>query len=166
MNRALLALLIPIGIFVSNTFAADSPSTPEERTRIVNLARQLEADPAASSLHADREWAIKFLIQASDIHVVVCEEATSFLFKKKHYKFSSDLMALSMIEGGRFDIENPHQPKAAQARAMLDGTLRGYEALVKTDPKAQFKEGDEMLAKRDAGQLDAFFVGACENKSR
>ncbi len=48
---------------------------------------------------------------------------------------------------------------------MLDGTLRGYEALVKTDPKAQFKEGDEMLAKRDAGQLDVYFVGAAENNS-
>ena len=158
MNRTFFALLVTTGIFAAHTFGADAPSTPEDRARIVNLAKQLEADPAAESLHGDREWAIKFLIQAPDIHVKVCTETTEFLLKKKHYKYSSDLMALSMIEGGRFDIENPKQPDTAQAKAMIEGTLRGYESLVKADPKAQFKEADEMLAKRDTGQLDAYLA--------
>jgi len=164
MNRTLVTLMLPACLFVTQAFGADQ-STPEERSRLVNIAKQLESDPAAPALHSDRDWAIKFLIQAPDVHVVLCAEATNFLLKKKHYKYAPDLMALATIEGGRFDIEHPKQPDAAQAKAMVEGALKGYEALLKSDPKAQLKEADEMLAKRDTGQLDAYFVGACTNKS-
>ena len=32
------------------------PSTPEERTRAVQTAKSLQADPLAPSLQGDREW--------------------------------------------------------------------------------------------------------------
>lgn len=162
MNRFCISALLLVSL-VPLVFAAD-PSTPEERARIVNLAKALEANPADPSLYKERSWAVKLLTDSPDIKVVVSTCAVDFILKKKHYKYSSDLMALDLIEGGRFDIEHPHQTDTAQSIAMVEGVLKGYESLVKSDEKARLKEADEMVAKRDAGELSAFLTQTCEKK--
>ena len=161
MNRFCISALL-LGSLVPLIFAAD-PSTPEDRARIVSLAKALEANPADPSLRKEREWAIRFLTDAPDIHVKISACATNFLHNKK-YKYGTDLFGLAVIEGGRFDIEHPHQTDTAQSIAMVEGVLKGYDSLLKSDEKSHLKEAEEMVAKRDAGELSAFLTQTCEKK--
>ena len=162
MNRFCIAALL-LASFVPTVFSAD-PSAPEERAHIVNLAKSLEANPVDPNLLKERAWAVKLLTDSPDIKVVLSTCAIEFIMKKKHYKYGPDLTALDLIEGGRFDIEHPHHTDTEQSIAMVAGALKGYDSLVKSDVKASFKEADEMVAKRDAGQLAAFLTANCEKK--
>ncbi len=88
MNRFCIAALL-LASFVPTVFSAD-PSTPEERARIVNLAKSLEANPVDPNLLKERAWAVKLLTDSPDIKVVLSTCAIEFIMKKKHYKYGPD----------------------------------------------------------------------------
>ena len=48
------------------------PSTPEERTRAVKIAHDLENDPLAKDAKEQRDWVIQWIIEIPDITVDVC----------------------------------------------------------------------------------------------
>src|SRR5271169_1070628 len=98
------AFICLLCIAAVSTVLAQTPSTPEERARLVAIAHKLETNPLDPGLHADREWAIKWLIQVPDIHVGICPTILGDYHK---YKYSSEITTQLMLSGAAYTIENP-----------------------------------------------------------
>jgi hypothetical protein len=132
------------------------PSTVEERERAVRVAEQLEANPLPSD-KSDREWIFRWLVEVPDISISVCPGTMTW---EKKYKFAGDLMLVQMASSAAFVIKNPGKANDSQAVSLagFESSLRAYEKLVATDPKARSKQMDEMLAKGADGSLAAFMT--------
>ena len=87
---------------------SQSPSTPEQRARFVEIAQKVEADPISPSLKPEREWAFKWLVQVPDVHVELCADLITPLFGKK-YKYGPELTLQNVLGAGAFVVKNPDQ---------------------------------------------------------
>lgn len=159
---ALIACLLCAGSAQDSVQPAPrGPSTAAERERFVRIAKALEANPVAIDMAEDREWARVFIDQVPDIGVHVCSASTDYL-SAPNYAYGPALRFLAILAGGRFAIENPaNRDPNAQAVAMVEGTLRGYEALLKNDPGAANLRVETMIAKRDSDMLADYIRKAC-----
>jgi hypothetical protein len=133
------------------------PSTPEERQKALAVVRHLESDPLAKSAKDERGWLTVWLTEVPDITVTLC---TAFypplLDSKKNH--ASELAVQSAYSMAGFLIEHPEKAQDENARylAGVEGTLRTYESILQKDPKAHWPVLDELLAKRERGELAAF----------
>jgi hypothetical protein len=147
------ALLLTLGLLILvGTARAQDKSTPEDRARLVAIAQKLESNPLDETLVAERAWAIKRVIEVSDISVPICSNILGDYFK---YKYSSELTAQLTLAGASFVIQNPGESdnKNAIYLASAESTLKAYEAIIGQKPKAKSKVFDELLAIRDSGKL-------------
>ena len=144
--------------FLPPCFAAErGPSTPEERQRAVSIARRLEADPLNSTLRAERKWALEWLIQVPDIHVKMCTVFLGPVLDSKK-NFASEIMFQMMLSQAAFTIEHPEKASddLAQYAAGVEGSLKAYESILKSKPKARWPFLDELIQKRDSGGLPGY----------
>ena len=150
----LVMLAISLSSVAQNT-PARGPSTPEERARLVAIARKLEAAPLDSSLNAEREWAVKWLIEVPDLTVSLCTSVLGKDFLKTKYKYSSNLVVQLTLSSAAFIIEHPDQAgdKVAMYTAGAEGALKAYAAILKDNPKAKWKALDEAVEKQGQGHL-------------
>lgn len=135
------------------------PSTPEERAEAVRIARSLEADPLGKDAAAAREKLLKWLVDAPDISVTLCTDFLKpLLGKKKNY--STELEMQQMFSSAAFIIEHPDRAtdEPAVYQAGLEGTLKAYELILKTQPKAKWDFLDDLLARRDKGELKDYVM--------
>src|SRR4029077_17144972 len=51
-----------------------SPSTPEERTKAVQFAHDLENNPLGPQAKSEREWLLRWVMDVPDITVVFCPQ--------------------------------------------------------------------------------------------
>jgi hypothetical protein len=162
------AIFLFLCLSLTKSTFAQSPSTPEERTRLVSLAHQHEANPLDPGLKNERAWAIKWLIQVPDIQVGMCP---SILGDYHKYKYSTEITIQIMLSSAAFVIENPDKAKdsAAQYVAGAEGALKAYSALLQQDPKAKSKVLDEMQEKQSQGRLkdsvEEIATKTCRNPS-
>ncbi|MBV9957085.1 MAG: hypothetical protein JO360_01635 [Acidobacteria bacterium] len=136
------------------------PSTPEERAEAVRVAHVLETDPFNKEALGARERVLKWLAQAPDITVDVCTGFVSpLLGNKKNY--SSELVAQQILSSAAFIIEHPDkaEEKPAVSLAGLEGILKMYESILKTKPKAKWAYLDDLIEKRDKGELNDYVMG-------
>jgi hypothetical protein len=131
---------------------AASPSTPEERARVVQLAHKLESNPTDESLTSEREWAIKWLIQAPDITVEMCPAVIGDFHK---YKYSSEITTQLLLSSAAYVIEHPESAKDRNARFLggTEGALKAYRVLQQAHPKDKSKTLDEMVQRQEEGKL-------------
>jgi len=157
MMMALMALLVFIG---QKTPAQErGPSTPEERAKAVQIAHQLEADPLGKDAKEGRRWMLTWLIGVPDISVTVCPNYLEPLFgKDKNKNYASDLTLQMTLSSAAFIIEHPDQAKddVAVNKAGLEGTLKAYEAILKTKPKATWPFLDQLIERRNKGTLEDY----------
>jgi hypothetical membrane protein len=129
-------------------------STPNERGKVVSLTRSLERDPLAESAPATRQWLRKWIIEVPDIRVYACDDLLGHGLGD-NYPYSTEVKLQPMFSAAAFAIE--HRDKArdqhAQYHAGVEGALRVYEALLKSKPDAKSAFLDDLLAKRDHGEL-------------
>jgi carboxypeptidase Q len=133
------------------------PSTAEERAKAVQLTRALEADPLNGKARDARAWLTVWIISVPDISVKLCGQfMSSVLGAKKNY--SSEIIVQNMFSTAAFVIEHPDQKDNEEAKylAGVEGALRAYESIRKTKPKVKWPILDELIAKRDAGELAAY----------
>jgi hypothetical protein len=144
----------------------DSPSTAEERSRIVAIAPKIQANPLDKSLLPEAEQLMIVLIKVPDIHVSVCGASLPW-FGQKKYKYGGDLMRVAMLNQGAYAIQHPQEPgdSYGQQLAALTSVLRGYEVLVKQDPSARVKYMDEALAAEKTG-LEPWLKSRIEKECR
>jgi len=133
------------------------PSTPEERARAVKAVRSLEVNPLSKEVLAERVWALRWLIGVPDISVKVCGKLPDLTALKK-YKYDSDLFALVTLSQAAFIIENPDKAKdlAVTSLAGMESMLKAYETILKDNPKTKSKYLDDLLEKRNRGELAAY----------
>ena len=141
------------------------PSTPEERAKVVQVAKALENDPVAATMHPEREWLVRFLIEVPDISIKLCNP--SFPYENK-YKFSSDLMAVSMAAMAANVIEHPDTAKdpVVVGQAGLEAVLRAYSKLMETNPNKRSKSLDQWLEHQKDGSLPDLFRKSWNDKCK
>jgi hypothetical protein len=130
-------------------------STPEDRSRLIAVARKLEAAPLDPALGPDRAWAVQWIVAAPDVHARICSGLLADLRRPK-YKYRSELMNQLLISSAAFLIEHPERGANVvnQNVAGMEGVLKAYGAILKTDPQASAKSLDDFLQKQKEGKLD------------
>jgi hypothetical protein len=147
---------------VAVAHAKRKPSTPEERSKAVQLARELELDPMAEDAVDKRRWLLEFYERVPDITVTVCD-LLGPLPKEDHLDFPFVLFQ-SMASSGAFMIEHPDQVKdrVAVQTAGVVGALKVYELFVKELPEGRLPFLDELVKLRNEGNLATHMQEAVE----
>jgi hypothetical protein len=136
---------------------ARGPSTPGERKKAVELTRKLEKQPLARSSNKDRAWLLEFIIEAPDFEVKGCTGPLDALAKDEEGPYARILYVQSVFGMASFMFENPKKSEdwAAVQTAGIESTLKAYEAILKADPDAHWKELDRLVGVRGKGRLRA-----------
>ena len=133
---------------------ARGPSTPEERAQFVALVRLLERDPLAENANATRQQLREWMIEVPDIRFKVCPDLLGHALGDD-YPYSRELNLQVVLSGAVLTIEHPGEARddVAVYTAGVEGALRAYEVLVKSRPDAHLAALDDLLEKRDRGEL-------------
>lgn len=102
-----------------------------------------------------RRWLTEWYTRIPDITVTVCN-----LFGPlpgKEHPFFPEVLGQSVFSSGAFMIEHPDRAgdQVAVQTAGLEGSLRVYEAYAKAAPQHRLPFLDDLVAKRQAGTLEA-----------
>jgi hypothetical membrane protein len=133
---------------------ARGPSTPEERAKVVELARALEREPLAENAAVSRQWLREWIADVPDIRFKVCADLLGHGLGH-NYPYSHEVNLQVLFSGAALALEDQGKARhdAAVYTAGVEGALRVYEALVKSKPDAKSAFLDDLVAKRDQGQL-------------
>jgi len=150
---AMVAVLIA-GASQPRPAQARGPSTPEERARFVALVHSLESDPVGEHSNATREQLRRWMRDVPDIRFKVCPELLASALTDE-YPYSRALSLQAMLSGATLTLERPGEARedVAVYTAGLQGALRAYEVLLRSRPDAHRVELDELVKKRDRGEL-------------
>jgi hypothetical protein len=159
MTRQLLALVAGLVLCLGLARAQSEdakPSTPEDRAKAVQVAHALEADPLAKGAKEQRLWVLRWIIEVPDIRVPVCN-LLGPVFESQD-DISTAIFNQMAVSSTAFIIQNPDKAKddAAVYTAGVEGSLRAYESILKTKPKARWSFLDDLIAKRNKGELAEF----------
>ncbi|HKW74930.1 MAG TPA: hypothetical protein VJN64_05340 [Terriglobales bacterium] len=166
---ALTLLLVCLTTPVLAQSSSDSdakPSSPADRQRFLNVTRKLEQDPLDESMRQDRGWALKWLEDVPDINVSICPTVLGEL-PQSQYRYVRQIAAQFSLEMGAFLIEHPQQvgDLNAQYLAGVEGALRAYKSILKTQPMATSAVLEGLLNMQEQGKLEAWVrerARACE----
>src|SRR5579871_3164081 len=122
------------------------PSTPEERTRAVKIAHELEDDPLGKSAKEDRQWVIQWIIDIPDITVTECDDFFGTIPKTPRGRMR-EIVNQMVISSAAFMIEHPDKVKDDQAVATagLLGALKAYQSILKEEPDARWPYVDKVV---------------------
>lgn len=161
-----IALIVVTVILAVTIHAQDrGPSTPEERAQALRLIRALEVDPLHAQAKDARAWLTVWIATVPDITVPLCGAFLGPL-SGAHKNHSAELVTQMMFSSAAHVIEHPEQKDLeAKYLAGVEGSLRAYEAIRRQKPKVKWPAMDELIAKREAGELQAYVhskMQACE----
>ena len=133
------------------------PSTPEERTRAVKIAHELEETPLAKGAQDNRLWVFQWIVDIPDITVNGCIEYFGKVPNPPR-GHSKEIVQQMIISSAAFMIEHPDKAKDEQAVATagLLGSLKAYQSIVKEEPDARWSLLDKIVQMRDQGKLDDY----------
>lgn len=135
------------------------PSTAEERAKVVQLTRQLERDPLGKGAKEAREWLTVWLIHVPDIVVRPCGSLLGPVeADRTKESYSAELQGQMMYAQAAFVIENAQQANNPEALliASVESALKTYEAILKRKPAARRPYLDDLLTRRDKGEVSAY----------
>src|SRR5215204_790592 len=129
-------------------------STPEERTKAINVARTLEREPLATDAPANRRWLLNWIIEVPDIRFKSCVGLLG-PGGGEQYRYSAEVNQQVIFSAAAFKLEHPGRLRddAGAYIAGVEGALRAYEMLMKSAPDAKSAYLDDLVAKRDRGEL-------------
>jgi hypothetical protein len=136
------------------------PATAEPRQRVVAIAHKLEATPLDQGLFPEREWAKQWVLENPDVRIRMCMQLLPDL-RRPRYKFRLEIVDQMMLSSAAFLIEHPDKSgdHLAENVGGLQGVLKAYSAIVKSNPDARVQALDEMLEKERRGKLVEFARG-------
>jgi len=130
------------------------PSTPAERAEFVALVQSLERDPLAENANAIRQRLREWTIEVPDIRFKVCPGLLGPAVGDG-YPYSREINVQVVLSGAVLTIEDPGEARddVAVYAAGVEGALRAYEVLTKSRPDAHLAVLDDLIEKRDRGEL-------------
>jgi hypothetical protein len=137
--------------------ASRGPSTPEERKRAVETTRRLEREPLARGAMDARRWLFQWIVEIPDILVTSCSGPLDPLAMAEDDPHARILFLQSVFGMAAFLVENPRKADdwAAVQTAGIESVLRAYDALLRADSEARWKELDRLAAAQKAKKLRA-----------
>jgi len=133
------------------------PSTPEERSKAVKIAHDLETDPLGKDAKDQRMWVYQWITEIPDITVNVCLDYFGKLPNppRGHSVEIAQQMVISMAA---YMIEHPDDAKNEQAVSLsgLIGSIKAYQAILKQEPDSRWAQMDKLVLMREQGTLDDF----------
>jgi Protein of unknown function (DUF998) len=150
---------VVVGVFLVcllrvHSVQARGPWTPEERAKVVALTRSLEQDPFAENAPTTRQWLREWIAEVPDIRFKVCDNLLGHALGD-NYPYSQEIKLQVLFSGAALTLE--HQDKARDDIAIysagVEGALRAYEVMVRSKPDAKLAFLDDLVAKRDHGEL-------------
>lgn len=156
----MLRLLLTLPLLFSPPAAvaqSRNPASAEQRQRVVAIAHKLEATPLDQALFPEREWAKQWVIENPDVRIRMCMQLLPDL-RRPRYKFRLEILDQMMLSSAAFLIEHPDKTgdHLAENLGGLQGVLKAYSAIVKSNPDARVQALDEMVEKERRGQLVEF----------
>ena len=164
LNRRLVAVsLFLVWVFPSHHVEARGPSTREERAKVVELARWLEQNPLDHNAAKTRQWLQEWIADVPDIRFWSCAGLLGHSLEE-NYVYSREVNQQVLFSGAAFALD--HQDKArddiAVYTAGVEGALRAYEELTRSKPDAKSAFLDDLVTKRDRGQLAGYVAREAE----
>jgi hypothetical membrane protein len=133
---------------------ARGPSTPQDRERFVALVRLLERDPLAENANAMRQQLRDWTIEVPDIRFTACPDLLNHAVGDV-YPYSRAIKLQVLLSGAVLTIEEPGEARddVAVFTAGVEGALRAYQVLVRSTPDGRLAALDDLIEKRDRGEL-------------
>jgi hypothetical protein len=133
---------------------ARGPSTPEERAKVIELTRMLERDPLNADADANRQWLQEWTRDVPEIRFHVCNELLRDGLGE-NYPYSREINLQTIFSGAVFTLEHQDRMRddVSAYIAGVEGSLRMYEALVRSRPDARSAFLDDLVAMRERGEL-------------
>jgi len=159
--------ILSLLVLLTGAVAERGPSTAEERAKAVELVRSLETDPFGANAKAARQWLTEWTVEVPDIAVQICVDLVEPALEKK-YPYSGEIGLHPVFAATEFAIEHPDKAKDRDAMytASLEGTLRVYEVILKTRPDARLGYLDDLVGKRDRGELADYVAKVAKKKCK
>lgn len=153
MPRLLPTLTLLCALLAAAAQSHDAASA-EQRQRVVAIAHKLEAAPLDQALFPEREWARQWVLVNPDVRIRMCMQLLPEL-RRPRYKFRPEILDQMMLSSAAFLIEHPDKAgdHLAENVAGLQGVLKVYAAIVKSNPDARVPALDEMVEKESRGKL-------------
>ncbi|WP_395391219.1 hypothetical protein WBP07_11685 [Novosphingobium sp. BL-8A] len=131
-------------------------SSAEDRQRFVNVTENLERTPLNPALTQDRQWALRWLVEAPDVSVSAC--LTPFAKLPESYAHSSEIIVQYMLAMAAFTIRHPEQSTDAEAQQLagVESALNMYQSILRAQPEEKSPALDNILNTRDKGELKNF----------
>jgi hypothetical protein len=165
----LIGALALLAVLLAGPTSASAPaSSPQDRQRLVSVARSLEQAPLDPGLAADREWALEFLVAAPDIEVTVCTDPLAGVVGSK-YAYAGQIFFQYSFSMGAFLIEHPeaaNDPNSQQL-AGVEGALAAYRSILRDKPQARSPAMEKLIRTQSRGELPGLVRKAwmsCEKK--
>lgn len=158
----LFATILLIGLAAQLSFAQNTAEAKERNKELfIKITRFLEESPFDEQAKQSRENAFAFLVETEDVSVTICTELVKEATKKKN-KYAGELLIQYSIGVAAFKLEFPERKDDENAAQLagLESMIKSYQAMVAVRDNAKFKGMDDLIAKRDAGELSQFVVDA------
>ena len=160
----IILTLILVVLTAKVAFAQDKPSDKE---LLIKATQILESQPFHEKAKEFRTWSMRYIIETDDVTFTVCSQMFAPVMDKKN-KYANELLAQYSMGMAAFKLSNPdkvNDENAAQLAGM-QSMLIAYQNMVKEKPKAQFQALDDLVAKRDKGELKKYIEDAKCNEGK
>jgi TonB family protein len=133
------------------------PSTPEERAKVVQMARDLETNPLSEEAKRAQRWFKKWIKDVPDITVAPCPRLLDPVDKSEE-SYAGGLILQTELSSAAFIIEHPDQAENPHAafKAGIDGMLKMYQVGLETNPKLRWPFLDTLLEMQKAGKTGEY----------
>jgi len=170
---ALLALVFPVSVFCQNPPSARDddnpqtsgdkpapargPSTADERAKALKYAKDLEENPLGQNARDERGWLLEWIDKVPDITVPICSTLLPATLSQTQRRFAHEITYQMVISSAAYIIEHPNNTdEDAPYIAGVEGALRTYENILKVRPQARWPVLDDLIEKRNKGELTKF----------
>lgn len=156
-----LTIIFALLLIAAATQTGFAQNKPSDKETLIKAAQILEAEPFQDKAKDFRGWAMRYVIETEDVSIVVCTQMFSAMMDKKN-KYSSELLTQYSIGMAAFKLSQPDKAKDENAAQLagMESMLKAYENMVKEKPKAKFQALDDLIMKRDKGELKSLVENA------
>lgn len=145
--KKITILTILLLVFGINALAQD-------KEHLIKVSQSLEEKPFSDTAKDNRAWAVRYIIETNDVSVKLCGGKVMEAILDKKNKYGSELTSQYTIAMAAFKLANPTNKNENDAQyAGLVSATKAYENMLKEKPKAKHAGMDELVTKRENGDL-------------